>query len=32
MIKWRKMWFRVVYVGLSLMTLAIAAGAGHVWD
>lgn len=32
MVKWRKMWFQVLYVGTTLMALALACGAGMGWD
>ncbi len=32
MIKWRKIWLNVLYVGTTLMALVLASGAGHGWD
>lgn len=32
MVKWRSAWVKIVYVGITLMTLAVASGAGHFWD
>lgn len=31
MVKWRHAWARILYVGIALMALAIASGAGHSW-
>lgn len=32
MVKWRYAWLRLLYVGMTLMALAIASGAGHKWS
>ncbi len=31
MVKWQKIWLKVLYVGTTLAALAIASGAGHTW-
>ena len=31
MVKWRNIWVKVAYIGIALMGLAAAAGAGNSW-
>ncbi len=32
MVKWRKVWIKVAYIGVALMGLAAAASAGAGWS
>jgi len=32
MVKWRKVWFQVLYVGMTLMSLVAASAAASSWD
>ena len=32
MVKWRKVWFTILSVGLSMMALAGTVSAGGAWD
>jgi hypothetical protein len=32
MVKWRKAWVRFVYIGITIMGLAVASGAGQGWN
>lgn len=31
MVKWRNVWVKVAYIGITLMALAAASGAGNSW-
>ena len=32
MVKWRGTWARILYLAITLMALALVAGAGFQWD
>ncbi len=31
MVKWRRIWWKLMYVGMTLMALAVASGADSNW-
>lgn len=32
MVKWRSAWYRILYVTMTLVALAVASGAGLRWE